>query len=447
MNKVRPALLLALPVLLLASCEINGEGSGSLSGSEGGTDIDVSQPVEGVKEAIALLSKARNYTAYVQLSSTTGGVGMYYCDYFTEDYFFSDEYEDEHGYAISSEGIYPLAMRMDGEGSGTIVGGELTDKEGDLYSSGLFPTIADLDTSSWEEGLKEIDLGGDKLAKITLLELFGFEPDRLLDIDSATVSLLEGGDSILDLSIEITMGITRYEMSFDEFGATAYQPVESYIAEGGSALVLDERLSFAKEGFLAENFIRDVINYVTGESDGTERYTPHYFYGSYTGDASLYSGGYMGIKNKEYQGKVLNGTYMFYVNGMTVTPFFQGAYNNDPDITSPYVFNYPGNMELWNRLELFGEEREGVYVTYDPTLLADFVKNNQTSSYLSEIAGEAVSLSMTITDPVAGANTVVTFSLNYKSAYWEGSCVYPFTSFGTANIPVVDDFMEENNLI
>ena len=444
MKNIRPALLLALPVLLLASC---GDGEVSASSSSGEAEIDFSQPVEGVKEAFALLSKARNYTAYVQLSSTTGGLGMYYCDYYTEDYFFSDEYEDEHGYALSSEGIFPLAMRMDDEGSGTIVGGELTGKEGDLYSSGLFPTVADLDTSSWKEGLAEIDLGGDKLAKIALLELFGFEPDRLLDIDSATVSLLGGGDSLLDLSIEITLGLTRYEMSFDEFGSTAYEPVESYIGGGGSSLVLDERLSFAKEGFLGENFIRDVINYSTGESDGTERYTPHYFYGSYTGDAALYTGGYMGIRNKEYQGKILNGTYMFLVDGLTVIPFFQGSYNNDPDITSPHVFNYPGNMELWNRLELFAEEEEGVYVTYDSGLLADFVNNNQTGSFLSEIGGEAVSLSMSITDPVAGPNTIVTFSLDYNSNYGEGSCVYPFTSFGNANIPVVDDFMEENNLI
>ena len=149
MKKIRPALLLALPVLLLASC---GDGEVSASSSSGEAEIDFSQPVEGVKEAFALLSKARNYTAYVQLSSTTGGIGMYYCDYYTEDYFFSDEYEDEHGYALSSEGIFPLAVRMDDEGSGTIVGGELTGKEGDLYSSGLFPTVADLDTSSWEEG-------------------------------------------------------------------------------------------------------------------------------------------------------------------------------------------------------------------------------------------------------------------------------------------------------
>ena len=261
------------------------------------------------------------------------------------------------------------------------------------------------------------------------------------------MSLLGGGDSLLDLSIEITLGLTRYEMSFDEFGSTAYEPVESYIGGGGSSLVLDERLSFAKEGFLGENFIRDVINYSTGESDGTERYTPHYFYGSYTGDAALYTGGYMGIRNKEYQGKILNGTYMFLVDGLTVIPFFQGSYNNDPDITSPHVFNYPGNMELWNRLELFAEEEEGVYVTYDSGLLADFVSNNQTGSFLSEIGGEAVSLSMSITDPVAGPNTIVTFSLDYNWTYGEGSCVYPFTSFGNANIPVVDDFMEENNLI
>ncbi len=444
MKSIRPALLLALPVLLLASC---GDGEGSASSSQGGSGFDPTQPVAGVKEALALLSEARNYTAYVQLSSTTGGVGMYYCDYFTEDYFFSDEYEDEHGYASSSEGIYPLAMRMDEEGSGKIVGGELSGAEGDLYSSGLFPTVADIDSSSWEEGLQSLDLSGDKLAKITLLELFGFEPDRLLDIDSASIDLLEGGDSLLDLSIQITMGLTRYEMSFDEFGSTAYEPVESFLAEGGSALVLDERLSFAKEGFLAENFIRDVINYVSGESQGTERYTPHYFYGSYTGDAALYSGGYMGIRNKEYQGKVLNGTYMFIVDGVTVTPMFQGAYNNDPDITSPNVFNYPGNMDLWNRLELFGEEGEGAYVTYDSALIADFISNNQAASFLSEISAEPVSLSIAITDPAAEANTVVTFSLDYESPYGDGSCVYPFTSFGTANIPAVDDFMEENNLL
>ena len=122
-NKVKklPIVIALASVLAMTGCD-----TGGASTSSGETpDINDSTAVTDLASAATYLNDVHNYTAYYQLYDRNGGLGIYYNNYYTNDYVYSDRLGQEWGYVSSEKGIYPLTMKTDSEGGETLVGGEL----------------------------------------------------------------------------------------------------------------------------------------------------------------------------------------------------------------------------------------------------------------------------------------------------------------------------------
>lgn len=448
-NKVKklPIVIALASVLAMTGCD-----TGGASTSSGETpDINDSTAVTDLASAATYLNDVHNYTAYYQLYDRNGGLGIYYNNYYTNNYVYSDRLGQEWGYVSSEEGIYPLTMKTDSEGGETLVGGELIAGETSLYGGDLFSSVADLDASWFTPGEKEMSVTN-KAARLTILDMMGMDPSQIVSIEDLTV---EVGDTLSTFTITLTFTYQVWEMTIENIGITTSETVEAFLADGGSAFVVPTDLDFSRLLFAEMNYTRDVINYSTLQSDGYEYFLPTYFYGDYTGESQIFSQGMMAFNHVSYLGNDLYGSYLFYLQNGAVTMVAAGVgsggnpiyrpYNSSPTIYDESNYNYPCNMELWNHLEEFEEVDEGIYELYNEELILDFADNNGVD--LASIGATSHRLRMEIENADNQNETRITFTMYYGlSGAENNTAIYPYFDFGTSEIAAVETFLDTNNL-
>lgn len=447
---MKKQIIVVFGALLLSSCgqvAVSSTETSKASDSASPSASSVDLACSDLRTALSKLRGIRNYSLNISASNSR----VTYNRYYTENYVYEDKTDAELGYVCADEGVFRIS-KLDEE----FVGSELLkDKSGavytDLWSSGLFRSFADF-KDEFASGVTSGKMTS-KINILYLLSILDYSGSDYPSVSSVKVSI---ADSLNTLEFQLFMA-SSYSVTclVQDVGNTTATEVVDYLKNGGQALTPDGNLLKARDLFKTNNYNRDVLDFSTNASVGTEHFMPTYFYGDYTAAASW---GLLGIKNKTISGSVstsagtsqvsytLNGAYYFVISGGAVSPHFADVYNASWDIPSKDVYNYPSNLLIWScfeRLKTVGVDR--AYQVVDKNLLADFVNNYQLGTIISEAGASVVSLDIVMKD-MSYASAQVTFNLNYVLSGAMSTMSFPMKSFGAANVKTVDDFISTYHL-
>lgn len=425
--------LIFLPILLLTGC--TPKTTTGLTSSDIGEAKDLSS-------CLGVLAKCDNFTMNVIYDSKT--VYRDYNRYYTSSYVYDEEEKNEWGYVLGKNGVYSVGKYQD-----ALVSSELlTDSKGNAIHdlSSVVKGFSGL-TDEFASGVKKRAFNS-KGNKLFLLSLVNLQPTDYLSISTANATM---GENIYSLNFNLSLnGGGTYTISFTNFLSTHAEDLETYLSSGAKELNPNENLAAARDLFKGNNFNRDVLDFESGASVGTEHFLPTYFYGAYTTSVSW---GLMGIDDYYIKAQVttsssttiqeveLFGSYMFTLSGSNVSLSSAQPYNVSPSIPSKDVYNYPSNLLLWSSFEFLKEEYLGQqYSTDRSSIIADFVKNYQLTDTLKNSNATATALEVDL-EGFEGKNPIVTFKLSYSQGTAKGTLLFPMKDFGKANVAAVDSFM------
>jgi len=425
--------LVLLPLLVLTGCApktTTGLTSTEIAGAK------------DLSSCLAILAKCDDFTMNVVYDSKT--VYHDYNRYYTPSYVYDEEEKNEWGYVLGKNGVYSVGKYHD-----ALVSSELlTDSKGSAISS-LSSVVKGFSglTDEFASGVKKRAFNS-KANKLFLLSLVNLQPTDYLSISAANATM---GEDIYSLNFNLSLDDGgAYTISFTDFLSAHASDLEAYLSSGAKELSPNENLAAARDLFYGNNFNRDVLNFATGASEGTEHFLPTYFYGAYINSVSW---GLMGIDDYYVKAQVatassttiqeveLFGSYMFTLSGSSVSLSSAQPYNASPSIPSKDVYNYPSNLLLWSSFGFLDEEYLGQqYSTDRASIVADFVKNYQLADTLKSSNAMATALEVDL-EGFDGKNPVVTFKLSYSQGTAKGTLLFPMKDFGKANVAAVDSFM------
>lgn len=431
--KKKSILLTILPMMILASCGSNHTVP----------ETPVSIPTGNVdlKTAYSYLSEAHNYQIMVD---TTVPRGATFMTSFTDKYVWCDKKKDEWGLGLYKDGVANISY----DDNGDLVAGEiLKDKENriqkQLWGSGLFASFADI-SDEFGDNEKE-HVFTNKLNKLSILKLMGLSSSMLLDIKSATTTIV---DELTTLDITLEFDYGKYILTVEAVGDTK-SVCDSFITSS-APYILDDDLAGTRLAFFEDNYNRDVLDYEDEKlSYGIEHFMPQYFYGEYNSYGAQHlaaSAGYLAIKNKVYKDQKLNGTYLFTLTESREVNLFTAGYYNDATNIHGVGFGYMSDLILWNKLELSTyDSKAGCYTFTNQKIVDDFVVVNQLVDSLNQAGYSAYKVELYLDDPKTKEDAVF-FKLYYGPDQLGYYAAYKFMDFGRANMSMVDRFIEDNKL-
>lgn len=405
-----------------------------------------------IQSAFSVLQKAQNYELSVELTKTNLGDTYYSLVDFTPKYIFGGTESVQSGYVLGSKGAYRITL----SGTTLLPSEILSHDDGTAYDSiwgnGFFSSFADFDQAEFVAG-ETSHVVTNKLNKLAALKLAGLPVSDFVSLDSVTATM---ESSKLDtLKVDVKMAHKTYTISVLAAGTASNATVDKFLSDGGKELTISNDWLTARGYFKDNNYTRNVLSYDDNTTTfGEEYFLPTYFFGNYNTEGQkqgAFSEGLLGIKHKTYKGTDLYGSYLFYLSGTSldtasVTLVTTGVYNQSPDVSSRYVYNYPSNLKLWSMLEFVKSKSENVYVTTNTTILDDFATNYQISSALTEAGLKPVRLETTFENIDDQGAAKVTFRFYYGDGAEENYATYPMYNFGTSNLKAVDKFIADNNL-
>jgi hypothetical protein len=426
-----------VPAVLLSACTKPSSTSG-LTSEEVAKANDLSS-------CLSILSKADDLTMNVIYDSKT--TYFDYNRYYTPSYVYDEQEKNEWGYVLGKNGVFSVSKYQDAFVTSEL----LSDAEGKAITSlsSFVKGFSSL-TNEFDAGVKKRAFNS-KANKLFLLSLINVAPTEYLNLSAANATM---GSDIYSLAFNLVFADGgAYTISFTNFLSTHATDLEAFLAGGAKELTPNENLSAARDLFKGNNFNRDVLDFESGASVGTEHFLPTYFYGSYTTSVSW---GLMGIDDYYIKAQIttssatttqeveLFGSYMFTLSGSSVSLSAGQPYNVSPSIPSKDVYNYPSNLLLWSSFEFLKEDYLGQqYTTERASVLQDFVKNYQLTETLSNAKATATSLEVDL-EGMDGKSPLVTFKLAYSQGTAKGTLVFPMKDFGKANIAAVDTFMAKS---
>ncbi len=455
MKNAHSAFVLALS-LLLCSCQgdtpltsssgAGGEGTSSLPGSS------VSEPAlpapNDVRAALVYLQSSHDYV----LSGIESGFLLHYAP----EYFYLDDGLLSIGYAAAEGGVYRLSV----DERGNLRGSELMEGT-ELYGSGLFPSLSDIDLSleSLEEGASSYALTN-KLNKLAALSLLQLPSSAFL---AATSFLLTAGPSIADFRLEVTVEGEVYSLGVASLDGRS-EDVEGFLARGGSFYEVPSDLASYRDRFSRDNYIRDVLDISDPTmSYGNEYFMPNYWVGLYNDyghsqgafDQAFASFSHVELSLPQadadgeitYLNHVLDGTYLFMLSqvedGLEVSPVLSYPYITTSDLTdSSSGLGYIKQALFWDYLEFADPLGDGSYLIEDSALAIDFDALNggqiQSAGYYPR--------SVLIRGRDEGGTSYVDFAINYSAGSGnsiDGSTNFSFFGFGEANVAEVEKAIDD----
>lgn len=455
MKIAHPVLALTLSLLLL-SC--GGETVSSLSSTpseEETTSLPSSSTAQpempapnDVKAALLYLQSNHDYT----LKADEGEFTLHYAP----GYFYLDEGLTSIGYVASEGGVYRLLL----DERGNLRGSELIEGQ-ELYGSGLFPSLADLDLSKENigEGEESYALTNkvNKLAVLTLLE----RPSS--DFLKATSFLVKAGSALTDFRIEVTIDGQVYSLSVASLEGNA-EAVDSYLDRGGSFYAVPDDLASYRDKFFLDNYKRDVLD--IGDptlSYGTEYFMPTYWvglYNDYGHSQGAFDQAFVSFSHVElllpqsgedgsiaYVSHVLDGTYLYMLSnlddGLQVSPVISYPYITTSDLTDVSSgLGYIKQALFWDYLEFADPMGDGTYLIDDSALAIDFDTLNgghiQSAGYYPR--------SIMIAPHEEGGESYIDFAVNYSvgnANLTSGATHFSFFGFGEANVAEVEKATDE----
>ena len=422
MSKKTRILLLLCP-LLLASCGANS-----------------SLENKGLKGALDTLRKAQNYTLTSTLS--TGEVTKVY---YTKSAILKENNSGSVGYIQDKKGIY----RIDLENKEWLPSALLKNDEGELYSSlwknDFIYSFKDFDFSKLEYQDENIALIHDKMNLLTYLNLLDQDVNTLSTIQSLKVEKVQAENALtFTLSYRDQKQMVT---TVSEVGSTTISTIEEFLQNGGKRYVNTKEQDRMIDLFSGFNYKRRCLDNDNETVVGHEWYNPNYFYGDWEDDylkehvGEVMEIGVIGLKNKQFNNQILNGSYYYYLNSQGMSLVTSAPVNENPDVT--LVYNYPTYLELFSNFQYFKEatDYEDTIYTQNLDLMNDFCNNFQIAEILQTNHCSLSSLEISYDLKENNSECVVVFCLYYYYNNQLGAFMYPFVEFGNSNIAIVDYFL------
>lgn len=422
MSKKTRILLLLCP-LLLASCGANS-----------------SLENKGLKGALDTLRKAQNYTLTSTLS--TGEVTK---SYYTKSAILKENNSGSVGYIQDKKGIY----RIDLENKEWLPSALLKNDEGELYSSlwknDFIYSFKDFDFSKLEYQDENIALIHDKMNLLTYLNLLDQDVNTLSTIQSLKVEKVQAENALtFTLSYRDQKQMVT---TVSEVGSTTISTIEEFLQNGGKRYVNTKEQDRMIDLFSGFNYKRRCLDNDNETVVGHEWYNPNYFYGDWEDDylkehvGEVMEIGVIGLKNKQFNNQILNGSYYYYLNSQGMSLVTSAPVNENPDVT--LVYNYPTYLELFSNFQYFKEatDYEDTIYTQNLDLMNDFCNNFQIAEILQTNHCSLSSLEISYDLKENNSECVVVFCLYYYYNNQLGAFMYPFVEFGNSNIAIVDYFL------
>ncbi|MBS6441297.1 MAG: hypothetical protein KH380_02750 [Coprobacillus sp.] len=422
MSKKTRMLLLLCP-LLLASCGAN-----------------ITLENKDLKGALNALKKGQNYTLTSALS--TGEVTKVY---YTKSAILKENNSGSVGYIQDKKGIY----RIDLENKEWLPSALLKNDEGELYSSlwknDFIYSFKDFDFSKLEYQDENIALIHDKMNLLTYLNLLDQDVNTLSTIQSLKVEKVQAENALtFTLSYRDQKQMVT---TVSEVGSTTISTIEEFLQNGGKRYVNTKEQDRMIDLFSGFNYKRRCLDNDNETVVGHEWYNPNYFYGDWEDDylkehvGEVMEIGVIGLKNKQFNNQILNGSYYYYLNSQGMSLVTSAPVNENPDVT--LVYNYPTYLELFSNFQYFKEatDYEDTIYTQNLDLMNDFCNNFQIAEILQTNHCSLSSLEISYDLKENNSECVVVFCLYYYYNNQLGAFMYPFVEFGNSNIAIVDYFL------
>lgn len=422
MSKKTRLLLLLCP-LLLASCGAN-----------------ITLENKDLKGALNALKKGKNYTLTSTLS--TGEVTKVY---YTKSAILKENNSGSVGYIQDKKGIY----RIDLENKEWLPSALLKNDEGELYSSlwknDFIYSFKDFDFSKLEYQDENIALIHDKMNLLTYLNLLDQDVNTLSTIQSLKVEKVQAENALtFTLSYRDQKQMVT---TVSEVGSTTISTIEEFLQNGGKRYVNTKEQDRMIDLFSGFNYKRRCLDNDNETVVGHEWYNPNYFYGDWEDDylkehvGEVMEIGVVGLKNKQFNNQILNGSYYYYLNSQGMSLVTSAPVNENPDVT--LVYNYPTYLELFSNFQYFKEatDYEDTIYTQNLDLMNDFCNNFQIAEILQTNHCSLSSLEISYDLKENNSECVVVFCLYYYYNNQLGAFMYPFVEFGNSNIAIVDYFL------
>ena len=459
----KPILLLS-SLLLLTSCGGNNPTtSTSSSDVASSTSVEASSSkgagdqveVSGFADAFNKLATLRNYDVETVQTFEDNNETFVYNNYFQPDYVYCDYEGEEAGYAEKNGEIFRFNRYKE-----SFVASDALEK-GALWNSENVKTLA-LPSSIFAGETGDEAIINNKKAKLQWLAFLDLDASYIVDITEAKVTL--SGNTLSNLAFHLQFEGVSFVSKIRHINNGGDAEVEEYL-ETASASTYDPILTYAKEDFALNNFVRVIEDELTVKTEGDkivwghEYYLPNYFYTHYneTSGYGIQSLGYLSLKRKSLEGHpdiVFDGSYMFTLTSdlSEMNSFLAaGPAFVTNDYYMPTIMNYPSLMNMWDHNFQFFEPVEGgpydgvTFVTTDPSILYDFYYYSQIGLLLDEeyATRTLISLSMSIDkgeDEASRADDKIVFLFELKNDGERYRCEYKYERFGDANIQAVEDF-------
>lgn len=422
MSKKTRLLLLLCP-LLLASCGAN-----------------ITLENKDLKGALNALKKGQNYTLTSALS--TGEVTKVY---YTKSAILKENNSGSVGYIQEKKGIY----RIDLENKEWLPSALLKNDEGELYSSlwknDFIYSFKDFDFSKLEYQDENIALIHDKMNLLTYLNLLDQDVNTLSTIQSLKVEKVQAENALtFTLSYRDQKQMVT---TVSEVGSTTISTIEEFLQNGGKRYVNTKEQDRMIDLFSGFNYKRRCLDNDNETVVGHEWYNPNYFYGDWEDDylkehvGEVMEIGVVGLKNKQFNNQILNGSYYYYLNSQGMSLVTSAPVNENPDVTK--VYNYPTYLELFSNFQYFKKatDYEDTIYTQNLDLMNDFCNNFQIAEILQTNHCSLSSLEISYDLKENNSECVVVFCLYYYYNNQLGAFMYPFVEFGNSNIAIVDYFL------
>lgn len=276
---------------------------------------------------------------------------------------------------------------------------------------------------------------------------------NLLDQDVNTLSTIQSL-KVEKEKVENTLTFTltyrdqkQMITTVSQVGTTKIPIIEKFLKNGGKSYVNTKEQDRMINLFSGFNYKRQCLDNDNETIVGHEWYNPNYFYGDWEDDylkehiGEVMEIGVVGLKNKQFNNQILNGSYYYYLNSQGMSLVTSAPVNENPDVT--LVYNYPTYLELFSNFQYFKEatDYENTIYTQNLYLMNDFCNNFQIAEILQTNHCSLASLEISYELKENNSECVVVFCLYYYYNNQLGAFMYPFVEFGNSNIAIVDSFL------
>lgn len=448
MNKYyKPLSLILVTSIFLAGCQKGKSLSSSIESSE------VAIVMNSLREALTYLKDEKNYSySYIDKDEKSHSI------IFNEDkVIFSnqDGKSSISSYIQDDEGVFHLTYEDDYQ-PGEYLVDDNGDKITDLWSSSYLPSVYKKGESLINGLSDESEVTiTDKPYKMAFIQTLGYSSKDYVNVNYLKAKFADGV-----LTFDLSMVDLETSITVSDYGVAKNQEINDLVKDGIKGATFEDRLLDFRRLMKMNNYIREIYDFETTSYTGYELFNEHYFVSELYKGSAAYGSMEMNQKGDEehHPGVDLFGCYSFYTDAkMSETTLETIHFYSFPSFERPSIeeyYHYPCYLSLLKNMEFIHAgmiqgmsyiPKGKIYHIYNKALIENFAVNFSIDQTYALDVCVPYALGIDINLKATDQSSIITFL--YCFTYKKSKYVMPipFTSFGHANVELLDSIYEEYN--